>query len=367
VALFDPAYRFTFDQIGALPEACTRPEDASPMAVIDAIGGIFAAHYAFFKARHVDWPALVAAAKSKVGAETSQEELLQIANELLQNLDDDHVTLVAQINGETIECNMGGAAVLRRISGKTCATTAEQDDVIERWKQSVWTDEIEDALLDDTARTRANRNITYGLIDGEVGFLSLLSMEDFDASNDDDAAVLDAALDEAMALFEDARAVIVDVSLNDGGEDVLARRIAARFAAKRTLAYSKYAGDTSAARPQEIFIEPGDGPRYTGPVYLMTSNVTVSAAEIFTFVMRALPNVTHVGQTTRGALSDVLTKRLPNGWRVTLSNEVYLDAAGKAWEGRGIPPKVEIPVFTPSGDAAMTHVQALRAVVDGIR
>ncbi len=147
----------------------------------------------------------------------------------------------------------------------------------------------------------------------------------------------------------------------------LARRIAARFAAKRALGYSKYAGDTRAATPQAVYIEPVE-PRYTGPVYLLTSNVTVSAAEIFTMAMRALPNVTHVGQTTRGALSDVLTKGLPNGWQVTLSNEIYLDNAGNAWEGRGVPPTIAIDVFDEkTGEAPRTHLQAVRSIIDRIR
>jgi carboxyl-terminal processing protease len=95
----------------------------------------------------------------------------------------------------------------------------------------------------------------------------------------------------------------------------------------------------------------------------MTSNVTVSAAEILTLAMRALPNVTHVGETTRGSLSDMLAKRLPNGWSVTLSNEVYLDAHGKGWEGAGIAPSLAIPVFIGDDDPAASHARALRALV----
>ena len=222
--------------------------------------------------------------------------------------------------------------------------------------------------MGDTAHVTANGNIKYGLIDGHVGYLSLLSMEDFAPGDDDDAAALEQALDQAMALFEGAKAVIVDVSTNDGGEDVLARAIAARFAAERTLVYSKSAGDAPGAHPQPIFLEPSPRPRYTGPVYLLTSNVTVSAAEIFSMAMRALPNVTHVGQRTRGSLSDVLTKRLPNGWFVTLSNEVYLDGAGKGWEGLGIPPTVPVAVFTgqDKDDAAVSHERAVRGIVAGV-
>ena len=367
VALDDPAYRVTFDKIAALPAACTRPAEATPTAVIDALDHIFTAHYAFFKARHVDWPALISAARSKVGAETSEAELLQVVKELLANFDDDHVSLRARIKGRRVVCNTGEGVALRGVADEARSEGVELNDMIERWKRSVWTPEIEDELFSGTLETTANGNIKYGLVGDDIGFLGILAMEDFAKGNGDDAAALEKALDDALEAFEDAKAVIVDVSLNDGGEDVLARAIAARFAAKRTLAYSKFAGEVPGATPQPIAVEPGGRHRFTGPVYLMTSNVTVSAAEIFAIAMRALPNVTHVGQTTRGSLSDVLTKRLPNGWFVTLSNEVYLDADGKAWEGQGVAPTVAIPVFADGADAAQSHAMAVRAVVDRIR
>lgn len=367
LALDDPAYQVTFERVDALPEACASAPARTPPAVIDALDQIFSAHYAFFEVRKIDWRALIAAAKSKVNGDTSEPELLQVVRELFSKFDDNHVSLKARVNGKKVVCDTGEGTVLKPVADQARLAGIEPDDMIERWNQSVWTKEIEDDLMQGTARTTANGNIKYGLIDGDIGFLSILSMVDFDPDDTDDAGALDEALDEAIALFEDAKAVIVDVSINDGGEDVLARRIASRFADKRTLVYSKYAGDSRAARPQAIYLEPSDRRQYTGPVYLLTSNVTVSAAEIFTMAMRALSNVTHAGQATRGALSDELTKRLPNGWRVTLSNEIYLDAAGKAWEGAGVPPKLAIPVFKETEDAAQTHLQAVRAVVDHIR
>jgi carboxyl-terminal processing protease len=86
-------------------------------------------------------------------------------------------------------------------------------------------------------------------------------------------------------------------------------------------------------------------------VYVLTSNVSVSSAETFTMAMRALPHVTHVGQRTRGAFSE-LSRRLPNGWFVVLSNEIFVDADGKAWEGVGIPPHMPLQVFPEDGRKA---------------
>ena len=62
--------------------------------------------------------------------------------------------------------------------------------------------------------------------------------------------------------------------------------------------------------------------------------------------MRAWPQVTHIGEATNGALSDVLEKPLPNGWRVELGNEVYTDSSGDSYEVTGIPPHIEVPIFS---------------------
>jgi carboxyl-terminal processing protease len=365
IALDDPTYDFTFDRIDRLPAACTVKPDASPAGVLRAIEEIFGAHYAFFRERKIAWPAIMRAAKARVKADTSDEALVEIIGELFARFPDDHVSLRARVDGEKIVLNTGEGKTLKSLADQAREEGTRFNDLVEGWKKSVWTKETAQRLLGHSAHSAGNGNIKYGLIDGDIGFLAILSMDDF-AEDDGDAAALDAALDGALALFAGARAVIVDVSMNDGGQDALARQIAARFARKRTLAYSKYPGDAPGSVPQAVYLQPSTKPRYTGPVYVLTSDVTVSAAEIFTMAMRALPNVTHAGQTTRGSLSDMLTKPLPNGWAVTLSNEVYLDADGKAWEGPGIPPKIEVPVFR-GDDHAAAYVQAVRAVADCAR
>ena len=61
--------------------------------------------------------------------------------------------------------------------------------------------------------------------------------------------------------------------------------------------------------------------------------------------MMALPNVTRMGERTRGVLSDMLLMQLPNGWVVSLSNEIYQAADGRVYEGVGVPPQIPHYVF----------------------
>ncbi|HEY8212622.1 MAG TPA: S41 family peptidase, partial [Methylocystis sp.] len=336
LTLEDPSYQYTFDKIDALPDACLAAADPSPGSVIDALGDIFSSHYAFFKSRKVNWAKLVGEAKKSVTAETTNAELLEIVKSLISKFDDDHVSLHSELDGRKAVHNTGAGKSLKLMAEESLRTGTDFNELLERWKSGAMSKETEDNLFAGTLQKAANGNVRYGLIGGDIGYLAVNAMDDFaddGDDHDDDVEALDEALDRAMAMFNGASAVIVDVSLNDGGFDTIARRIAGRFAAERTLAYSKYAGDAKGDTPQAIYVEPSDRERFTGPVYLVTSDITVSAAEIFTMAMRALPNVTHLGGTTRGSLSDVLAKPLPNGWKVTLSNEVYLDAKGKAWEG----------------------------------
>ena len=118
--------------------------------------------------------------------------------------------------------------------------------------------------------------------------------------------------------------------------------------------------------PQPFHVEPSRRASYLGPVYLLTSDVTVSAGETFTLSMRALPNVVHVGGATRGALSDQIEKPLPNGWSLALSAEIYRDPEGQWYEVRGIPPQLQREVFPPH-DLAGGHARAVLALMDEIR
>ena len=125
----------------------------------------------------------------------------------------------------------------------------------------------------------------------------------------------------------------------------------------RRLAYTKVALGAQDVEPQPFHVEPSKRVSYLGPVYLLTSDVTVSAGETFTLYMRALPNVVHVGGTTRGAFSDMIEKPLPNGWSLALSAEIYRDPDGRSYEVRGLPPQVKREVF-PEDDLTGGHARA---------
>ncbi len=242
------------------------------------------------------------------------------------------------------------------------------DDAQSSFRRAFWIDDIQDTLLRGEGAMSANGRMQFGVLDGNVGYIAFVSMGGFVDGEFDTAyeerPVLHAAMDEALALFVErgVTAVIIDLSLNIGGYDFVGLDIAGRFADLRTAAFTRRAGDDPNATDFTLYVDPFTGRRFTGATYVLTSDLTVSAAEILTLSLRALDNVTHVGERTRGAFSTVLTKYLPNGWELSLSNEIYTDPQGVVWEGQGITPQVAMPVFDPD-TPLRGHVQAVRAAV----
>ena len=180
---------------------------------------------------------------------------------------------------------------------------------------------------------------------------------------DAQVAALHQGLDEVLTSLAETDAIILDVSMNPGGSDLFSLEIASHFADKKRIGFSKWPASFEEYRQDRMVTPSVNGVIYLKPIYLMTSDVTGSAAEIFTMSMRAFPQVTTVGTATSGALSDVLDKTLPNGWSFHTSNEVYVDHEGVCYEGIGIPPKVEIELFEADDILKVNCHEAIAKVV----
>ncbi len=341
--------RYVLERLPALPAACAdrTPWTADRLAALTA--ETFATLYPTSAARGLDWSARAATAARRLDASSDDTALFEALSEMLADVDDAHVELHATVGGEPRELTPGEAPTLRRLA------RADMDE--RTWLRAYKRGILED-ILRGTGRQVANNRLFWGRVE-DVGYLNVVTMGAFDAdAAPDDTTALEAALDEALGAFQGARAVIVDVSNNRGGYDGVSLRLAGRFASERRLAYTKVGFGARDVAPQAFHVEPSPRVRYEGPVYLLTSDVTVSAGEVFTLAMRALPNVRHVGTTTRGALSDQLEKPLPNGWRLALAGEVYRDAQGTDFEPRGIPPAMPLEVFPPDAPA-QGHARAV--------
>ena len=359
---------YEFNRLPALPESCSARPDTGLANTFESFAQQMQTHYVFFDRYDVDWQDRVLAARAKLAGIETETQLFDLFVNMLTGIEDGHLELRAEIDGDEREYDPGEATAYRKAIARGASEGLSLGEAKRAFDRAVFSEGIQANILHGEGAVAGERFIRYGLAAPDVGYIATYVSAGFSSRDFDDPigdlAVLEDALDDALTEFEKAgvKAVIFDASMNHGGHDFISRAMASRFAAEPRSAYSKFAGDADKPYRTDISVVPSDRKRFTGPVYLLTSNITVSAGEILTLSMRALPNVTHVGAPTRGALSDILEKRLPNGWVLAMSNEVYVAPDGKSWEGRGIAPEVPIAVFD-GDDPAKSHLEAVRTIV----
>ncbi|HDZ39688.1 MAG TPA: peptidase, partial [Marinobacter sp.] len=126
------------------------------------------------------------------------------------------------------------------------------------------------------------------------------------------------------------------------GYDGVALRMAAYLMDRKRLAFTKSARHGSGfTGKQPVHVVPASE-TYRGNLFVLTSELTASAAEIFVLSLLQHPRLTLIGEPTQGILSDTLECHLPNGWHMTLSNEIYRAYDGQLYEDVGIPPHIRM-------------------------
>ncbi|WP_221029804.1 S41 family peptidase [Actomonas aquatica] len=339
------AYHFT--RLSALPGAVTQPGNASPTQTLDYAIAYLQDHYAVTAAHGIDWTARFATARSQVSNGSSSTALRNALLQMIDGTTDAHLRLLwPSGNSVAYGPDFNSRVTVPLIEAAHLGTGATRQTRYDSWRQQRILDHIYH-LLDLGASGAAGGAVMWHR-EGTMGYLFIADMIGFTDTESVSADVteINSILDLALTELNGVEEMIVDVSLNGGGRDAVSRAIAARFTAAPVTAYTKHPGDGSTDALQTITIAPTARPSFLGPVHLITSDLTLSAAEVFTLAMRALPNVCHFGMTTHGSMSDMLIKPLPNGWFIAASNEIYTDADGEVWEGRGITPEVELPIFT---------------------
>lgn len=354
-------YTYYFEPLAELPLKCKTPPVITPSGVFDFFVETMKQHYAFFDERGANWDNIVAEHKPEISDTMSDDELWTVLRTMLKPINDGHITLR---EFEKRKYFPGRGKTMMSIVPLALSKGENPQAMFEAWYAD-YIVQIETKLLGKSAQQRANNRVIFGLIDDEVGYINIRSMGGYIKEIDwttegfnKELAILDSALDEAMVQFENAKGVIIDVSDNSGGFGMFSDLIASRFATKTLEGNYRFPASHPELIQREPAIKPSEKHRFTGPVIVVGSNLTVSAGESFMMSIRQSDNVRIAGEPTRGALSEVMTKTLPNGWELDLSNEPYLDEQKRLWEVSGIQPDIPMQVFNPD-DIFEGHTDAI--------
>lgn len=354
-----------FDRLEALPAACLDERAITPEFVAETFLDVFERHYAFFDRRPPGHAERAARLRGHMQPGMDEAQLWQGLASYMEVLSDSHTKLIGEVDGERRRVQDGQGATLPMVRAGEGGETAWLIGLIEQTLGN----------LDEGAQHTGRDRIVWGLIDGRVGYLQFFQMGGFTDREDFGSDAWAAAemdefnriMDEAFTGFAEAgvEGVILDLSNNRGGWDQIAKAIPGRFTAESYTGFGTSSRGSGLA-PFPHVIEPAQGPRFAGSVIVLTSDVTVSGGELATLALRQNPRVTQVGQTTRGAFSTPLAKRLPNGWLLELSNETFAAPDGTVYEEVGLAPEIALEVY-PEASPVAGHWQAVELAAEMIR
>lgn len=162
----------------------------------------------------------------------------------------------------------------------------------------------------------------YRVLDDNIGYLVVESFEDATSSSRLNVMFNNMAL---------CNGIIIDIRNNGGGLVYASEFLASHFTEKKvTVGYSCYKtgpGHNDFSRLYKSEISPAyDDLRWVKPVVVLVNRGCFSSANDFAYTMKALDNVTLLGDTTGGGGGLPMSSELPNGWVVRFSSAPTFDA-----------------------------------------
>jgi hypothetical protein len=350
VSLGFAASDIVFHRIARKPAICDTPTPNTPRSNFDVFAATFAEHYPFFAERKVDWTAVVDSNRAKITDATTPLELFTVFAGMIAPMRDAHTGIGAPAIGRSF----------RPVRQTASFVPAAQ-------RPAAYA--LVDPYFAGPLRKFCEGQLEFNMLGTDIGYLRIRTFSRYSkiGSFATDTAALGAALDTIFAGATSWKGMVIDVRLNTGGADPFGLLIAGRLTPTTYTAYVKQArNDPSDATkwtpPQPSLVRATSRPGFRGPVVELIGVQTVSAAETFTQALLGRPvKVTRVGENTQGVFSDVLDRRLPNGWTVVLPNERFV-TEGKSYDIVGIAPDVFVESLSPAARATAKDAALEKAI-----
>ena len=286
--------------------ACVDEEELpdTPQGNFEALWKIIDEHYCFldYKQQEIglDWNAVYQKYKVRVDEQMSDLQLFEVLTQMFGELRDGHVNLSASHD-----------------YGRYWS-----------WYENYPTN-LNDSLLRLYMGTdyKIASGLYYRILDDNIGYVRYESFQ---------SGIGEGNLDEVLMYLMLCQGVIIDVRGNGGGDLTNAEKLAARFCHEKTLVgYTQHKtgpGHNDFSDLEPHYLEPSGNVRWHKPVVVLTNRHVYSAANEFVMLMKALPQVTIVGDHTGGGAGMPFSSSLPNGWSVRFSAVPTYDAQGNSTE-----------------------------------
>ena len=265
--------------------------------------------YSFFEYKKINWDSVYNIYRPQVNNQMSAQELFDVMEAMLNTLRDAHVNLRTDFD----------------ISFYNYYENAPRNFNFFNLEKNYL----------------ANYRITGSMINTIIDSVGYIRYSSFQQPIDEDD------LDFVVNRFKGLKGLVIDIRDNEGGDPLYGFRLARRIAKERvhiyTTEYKNGPGKNDFTAPSLAYLDVNEKEKFNLPVVLLTNRVTYSAANFFTAMLKALPDVTVVGDTTGGGGGVPLGWELPNGWYFNYSNSITYLPNGFIIED-GIPPDVKVDI-----------------------
>lgn len=170
-----------------------------------------------------------------------------------------------------------------------------------------------------------------------------------------------AAYAQALSLLAGSGAVIIDLRRNNGGRPESVARLMSHFFPEGDSRHLNDIYDRPSGSTQQFWTDPSVGPRFTGPVYVLTSRRTFSGGEECAYDFQTQKRGTLVGETTGGGSNPVSPMSLGRGLVLFNPTARSINPITKTnWEHVGVKPDLAVP----AADALKTaYAAALKGII----
>jgi C-terminal processing protease CtpA/Prc len=302
---------FVLTVLSGCEKALGLEEPASdPASVYEEAWNVIDQRYALFTVKGVDWKTIHDKYSAAINGKTTQEELFHTIDNMLETLQDGHVTLMSPFDTATY---LGFYELFP--------------------KNFNYNNLINTYLQNDYHRIGP---VIYK-IQNNTGYVYYASF-----GND----ISDAQTDSLFQALKDTKGLIIDVRNNTGGKPANAEKIFQHLLpAKQLVRYEvlkKGIGHEDLDNPSPYYLSPA-GSLYRNPVCLLTNRSCYSTCNDFVLYMSSLPNVKIIGDQTGGGGSIPQVYLLRNGWKLQYSSSMTLSPEKKPTEN-GIQPDLPIGI-----------------------
>lgn len=294
---------------GCEPALLGRGAPDDPTAVFEFLWEDLRDRYAYFELKGIDWDAAGDRHRARITSDIDDLDLFETLADLLFELEDGHVNLTSPFNRS------------RNWDFFQDYPLAYNQGIIDRTYLG------RDFWITGPARSQ---------ILGSVLYINLRSFADRLSP-----AHVDALMDRAAGLH----GVIVDVRSNGGGALDNAIRLAAAFTDEPYVYGQVRIKDGPCpdcfSSWTDLRVPSRAGPRFDGPVVVLTDRASYSSTTYFAEMMRQNTNAVLIGSPTGGGGGTPAYGELPNGWIYRFSATQAINNDGEHLE-IGIPVAVQV-------------------------